>query len=197
MNHKSAKYLFLRKIVYLCLFALIMGAFVYLSKKYEAPQEEKVIEFSSYYEGIETDKFNIIKANTLLKQLKNGKYIIFIGNHTSSWSEAYAYILTECLEELNIRISYYDLDSDKSQKNSNYYKIRERLKNHLVSTDDNDSNLLAPSLYIVDNGKVKYYNVATSAVKNTTKIEEYWTNYNKESFKREIKKNIKRYYLNN
>ena len=197
MKNRSNRSALIRKFIYLCLFATIIGAFVYLSKKYETPPEEETISFSNYYNGIDTDKYNIIKANTLLKQLKTGKYIIFIGNSSSRWSEAYAYILTECLEELNIRISYYDLDSDKSQKNSNYYKIRERLKNHLVSTDDNDSNLLAPSLYIVDNGKIKYYNIATSAVKNTTKIEEYWTNYNKESFKREIKNNIKRYYLNN
>jgi len=197
MKNRSNRSALIRKFIYLCLFATIIGAFVYLSKKYETTPEEETISFSNYYNGIDTDKYNIIKANTLLKQLKTGKYIIFIGNSSSRWSEAYAYILTECLEELNIRISYYDLDSDKSQKNSNYYKIRERLKNHLVSTDDNDSNLLAPSLYIVDNGKIKYYNIATSAVKNTTKIEEYWTNYNKESFKREIKNNIKRYYLNN
>ena len=133
----------------------------------------------------------------MLKELKNGKYIVFIGNHESKWSEAYAYILTECLEELNIRINYYDLYSDKNQKNSNYYKIRERLKNYLVSTDDSDNNLLAPSLYIVDKGKIEYYNIATVAVKNNTRVEEYWTNYNRESFKREIKNNIKRYYLNN
>ena len=67
----------------------------------------------------------------------------------------------------------------------------------MVSTDDSDNNLLAPSLYIVDKGKIEYYNIATVAVKNNTRVEEYWTNYNRESFKREIKNNIKRYYLNN
>lgn len=197
MKNKSKKFKLIRKLIYLCLFATIIGAFVYLSNKYESLSEEKTVDFSNYYDSIKTDRYKIIKANTLLKQLKSGKHVIFIGNHTSGWSEAYAYILTDCLDELNIQISYYDLNADKNQKNSNYYTIRERLENNLVSTDDSDSNLLAPSLYIVDNGKVKYYNITTAAVKNTTKIEEYWSNYNRESFKREIKNNIKRYYLNN
>ena len=197
MNNKSKLYKNARRLIYFCLFATIIAAFVYLSKKYEPLSEEKTINFSSYYKDINTDKYNIINAGTLLKELKNGKYIVFVGNHESKWSEAYAYILTECLEELNIRINYYDLYSDKNQKNSNYYKIRERLKNYLVSTDDSDNNLLAPSLYIVDKGKIEYYNIATVAVKNNTRVEEYWTNYNRESFKREIKNNIKRYYLNN
>ncbi len=197
MKNKSKKFKIIRKIIYLCLFATIIGAFVYLSNKYESLSETKTINFTDYYAGIHTDKYNIIKANGLLKELKSGKHIIFIGNHTYKWSEAYAYILTECLDELNVKISYYDLNADKTQKNSNYYTIRERLQDYLVSTDDSESNLLAPSLYIVDNGKIKYYNIETAVLKNTTKIEDYWTNYNKESFKREIKNNIKRYYLNN
>ena len=57
--------------------------------------------------------------------------------------------------------------------------------------------MLAPSFYIVNNGKVEYYNITTAAVKNSTTVEDYWTNYNKEAFKKEIKSNIKRYYLNN
>ena len=197
MKNRSKKFRIIRKTIYLFLFASIIGAFIYLSNKYESLSEEKTIKFTDYYESIDTDRYNIIKANTLLKQLKNGKNVIFIGNHTSGWSEAYAYLLTECLDELNIQISYYDLNADKNQKNSNYYTIRERLKNNLVSTDESDSNLLAPSLYIVDNGKVKYYNITTAAIKNTTGIQDYWNNYNRESFKREIKNNIKKYYLNN
>lgn len=197
MKFKSKKIQTIRKCIYLILFATIIGAFIFLSNKYESLSEEKTIDFTSYYESIKTDKYEIIKANGLLKQLKNGKHIIFIGNHTSIWSEAYAYILTDCLNELKVTASYYDLHSDKKQKNSKYYEIRERLKNSLVTTDESESNLLAPTLYIVNNGKIEYYNITTAAIKNSTKVEDYWTNYNKESFKREIKNNIKRYYLNN
>ena len=197
MKDKSKSFKLIRKFIYLVLFSLVLGAFIYLSNKYESLSEEKTIDFTSYYESINTKRFEILNANGLLKQLKTGKHLIYIGNHTTIWSEAYAYLLTECLDELDVNASYYDLNSDKNQKNSKYYEIRERLKSSLITTDDSNNNLLAPSFYIVNNGKVEYYNITTAAVKNSTTVEDYWTNYNKEAFKKEIKSNIKRYYLNN
>ncbi len=187
-----------RKLIYLVLFAIIVGAFVYLSNKYENLSKKPQLSFNHYYKKIETDKYEVINAKTLIKYFKDDqKHLIFIGDNSSEWSQKYASLLTECLEELNTKASYYDLESDKTQKNSNYYKIRERLKNYLTTTDESNSNLLAPSFYIINKGRIRYYNIDTVAMKNTTKVSSYWSNYNKESFKKEIKYNIKRYYLNN
>ena len=77
MKNKSKKFKLIRKIIYLCLFATIIGAFVYLSNKYESLSETKTINFTDYYAGIHTDKYNIIKANGLLKELKSNS-IYFI-----------------------------------------------------------------------------------------------------------------------
>jgi len=197
MAKKNKKSNPIRKIIYFILFALIIGAFIYLSNKYEDLSVEKEKTFTSYYKALKSDKFEVISSNELLSYLNKGKHLIFIGNSNSPWSKKYASILTDILDELNVDASYYDLENDKTQKNSKYYKIREELSNYLVTTDSSQNNLLAPSFYIVDNGKVKYYNIDTVAMKNTESVSVYWTKEVKDNFKLEISKNIEKYYLNN
>mgnify|MGYP003299276226 CR=1 FL=1 len=92
---------------------------------------------------------------------------------------------------------HYDINNDKAQLNSNYYAIVNLLKGSLVTTDGTDSNLLAPSFYIIKDGKVLYYNTDTVAMKNTEKPSKYWTEEEKQEFNTEITNAINKYYLNN
>ena len=191
----------IRKIIYLILFSLIIFAFIYLSDKYAERSERKVMTFNDYYQSIDkTKRDDVIRSNTLIKYLKgdDNKYIIFIGSHTSAWSTEYAKLVTEVFDELNIKnIKYYNLNSDKAQKNANYYELKDLLKGSLTSTDGSENNLLAPSLYIIEDGEVKYYNIDTVAMKNTITPEKYWTEEQIAEFKAEISAAIDKYYLNN
>lgn len=190
----------IRKIIYLILFSLMILAFIYLSDKYAARSERKVMTFNDYYQNIETKRYDVIKSNTLIKYLKGDdeKHLILIGSHTSKWSKEYAKILTEVFDELNIKnVKYYNLNSDKSQKNANYYEIKELLNGSLSTTDGSENNVLAPSLYIINDGKVKYYNIDTVVMKNTTAPKDYWTEEKISKFKIEITNAINKYYLNN
>lgn len=54
----------------------------------------------------------------------------------------------------------------------------------------------APSLYIVDNGEVKYYNIDTVAMKNNLEVSDYWTEEKETEFTLEIIDAINKYYLN-
>lgn len=190
----------IRKIIYLILFSLMILTFIYLSDKYAARSERKVMTFNDYYQNIETKRYDVIKSNTLIKYLKGDdkKHLILIGSHTSKWSKEYVKILTEVFDELNIKnVKYYNLNSDKSQKNANYYEIRELLNGSLSTTDGSENNVLAPSLYIINDGKVKYYNIDTVVMKNTTAPKDYWTEEKISEFKIEITNAINKYYLNN
>ena len=101
------------------------------------------------------------------------------------------------IEELELQdVYYYDIINDKAQANSNYYELIELLDGYLITTDISENNLLAPSLYIIDKGKVKYYNIETSAMKNTDKVNDYWTEEKEIEFKTEISDAINKYYLN-
>lgn len=187
-----------RNIIYFVLFAIIIGAFIYLSDKYAYLRQEKVLKFSDFYEEIKNDDiYDVIKATELIADLQKGKHLIFIGNSNSKWSKRYAVELTKVFELKNLdNIKYYDLSNDKTQVNSNYYEIIDLLNGNLVTTDDTEDNLLAPSFYIVENGKIKYYNTDTVAMRNDAKVDNYWTQIKQEEFLNEINTAINKYYLN-
>lgn len=187
----------LRKIIYGILFLLMIVAFVCLSEKYASNSEEKILTISDYYSEIKSDKYETIKGGKLISLLSSGKHIIFIGSQTSDFSKKYIEELDDIINELDLdKIYYYDINADKAQKNSNYYEIRELLNGYLTTTDGSKNNLLAPSLYIIDEGEAKYYNIDTVAMKNTDTIEDYWNKEQEERFKEEITSAINKYYLN-
>jgi len=188
----------IRKCIYFVLFALLLVCFIWLSNKYENNRKPVAKSFGDYYEKIKTDRFEVTNGVKVKKLLSEGKNIIFIGNSKKEWSQQYAVYLNQVVSSFDdLKVYYYDLDNDKSLLNSNYYDIIDLLDGFLVTTDNSDSGLYAPSLYIVRDGKVLYYNVETVAMKNTDSVEDYWTLGKEQDFKLEIKEAINKYYLNN
>ena len=187
----------IRKIIYGILFLIMILAFIYLGEKYADNSKTKTLTINDYYSEIKSEKFEVVYGSKMINLLKEGTNIIFIGSKNSEYSKRYIQELNIILEQLNIeKIYYYDIVYDKSQKNSNYYEIRELLKGSLTTTDGSKNNLLAPSLYIIDNGEVKYYNTETVAMKNTDTVENYWTTDQQIKFSSEITLAINNYYLN-
>lgn len=197
MNEKQKNVL--KKAIYAVLFIAMIGAFIYLSEKYKSNADDPVRLISDYYDiKLDNDKYPIITGGGFINLIQKGKGLVIVGSKTSSWSKEFVKQIDIATEELGVdKVYYYDLNSDKNQKNSNYYKIKELLSGSLTTTDGSKNNLLAPSFYIIDDGEVKYYNVDTVAMKNTIKVEDYWSEEKKLEFKDEIQDAINKYYLNN
>lgn len=189
----------LRKAIYLVLFIALGVCFVLISEKYKDNSKPDIIEISDYYEGLDDKQYTVIGGVKFINLLENdGKHLVVIGNHKSEWSKYYVEELDKVIEVSNIKnVYHYDINNDKAQLNSNYYAIVNLLKGSLVTTDGTDSNLLAPSFYIIKDGKVLYYNTDTVAMKNTEKPSNYWTEEEKQEFNTEITNAINKYYLNN
>ena len=194
---KKRKKSVVRKIIYFILYGIIIFSFIYISNKYEKLSKEEEIVITDYYKNLSTDYFKIINSNKIISYINKGNHLIFIGNSNSQWSQEYAKLLSNIANKLEVEIGYYDLENDKSQKNSNYYDLREKLAGNLITTDGSKNNILAPSFYIISNNKIVFYNIDTVAMRNTDKPSEYWTKSKKEEFKQEIRYNIEKYYLNN
>ena len=188
----------IRKFIYLILFAAALSGFILISKKYETNSEIKEVIISDYYPDLNDKQYTVVGGTKLINLLQNGKHIIIIGSNKSDWSKYYVEEIDKAIKTFNIKTIYhYDINNDKAQKNSNYYAIKELLKDSLITTDGSESNLLAPSLYIVKDGKVLYYNIDTVAMKNTDTPKKYWTTEKTLEFNTEITNAITKYYLNN
>lgn len=195
MNRKTKD--IIRKGIYAIIFIAMLVAFIYLGNKYAGNSEIKVLTINDYYKEIKKENFQVISGTKFIKLFDEGKHIIVIGSSKSQFSQKYITEINKIVEELDLKdVKYYDIINDKAQGNSNYYKIVEKLDGYLTTTDTSVNNLLSPSFYIIENGKVKYYNTETSAMKNTDTVEDYWTLNQEFKFKDEITNAINKYYLN-
>ena len=130
------------KTIYAILFIVMIITFIYLSEKYADNSKEEVYTITDYYNKIDNDKMIPVNGTRLLALLKNGKHVIFVGSKTSKWAEKYAIEIDKITVSLGLdEVIYYDLNNDKAQKNSNYYKIRDILQNSLVTTDGSNNNI--------------------------------------------------------
>ena len=196
MSNKTKK--ILKNIFYMIAFAILISAFIVLSEKYASNSKDEIKTITDYYKNIENNNIEPINGTKFINLIKKGTNVILIGSHTSDWAERYVQEIDEISKELNVDIIYYyDINNDKAQKNSNYYKIKELLKGYLTKTDGSNSNLLAPSIYIIKDGEVKYYNTDTVAMPNKIEIKDYWTEEKEIEFDQEISEALNKYYLNN
>ena len=187
-----------RKIIYFILFAILIAGFVYLGEKYKDNSKVKVYTIADYYPDMKEEDFEAINGSKFINLLRSKEtYLVLVGNSKSVYCQKYIQELSIIMNDLNIKnVYYYDSENDKSQKNSNYYEIRNLLEGNLITTDGSNRNLLAPSFYIIVKGKVKYYNADTTAMKNTDNPDKYWTEEREIQFSTEITTAINKYYLN-
>lgn len=187
----------IRKGIYVIIFIAMLAAFVYLGNKYADNSEVKVPTINDYYKDIKKENFEVISGTKFIKLFDKGKHIVVIGSSQSEYSQKYIEEINKIVEELKPnKVYYYDIINDKAQGNSNYYRLVEKLDGYLITTDTSVNNLLSPSFYIIENGKVKYYNIETSAMKNTDTVKDYWNEEKEIKFKEEITNAINKYYLN-
>lgn len=179
----------IRYCVYFILFGLVLWAFIYVGTHNYQKEEvvEDNIKFSSEYNLVpEDNKFQYINVFEVIDKLHNGNSIIFMGDPTSEWCNKYAYYLYDALKDKDIILYYFNAGELKRLQNKNYYNLIDELKGNLTTTDDSDNNLFTPSLYIIKDGKIVYFNNTTSTTKNNELIESFWTDNEIAKFQYEI-----------
>ena len=110
-----------------------------------------------------------------------------MGNKENIWSKSYAKYLYEIASDIDVeKIYYYDVKKVKLLKNRNYYNIIKALEGKLIETDDSVNNLFSPSLYIIKDGEVVFYDNTTAVVNNDLEVDTYWDSSNVYKFKEKI-----------
>ena len=115
-----------RMLIYLCLFGLTLGAFVYLGKKDYGTKISDAKKFSREYKISENNKFKYVKSYEVLDIIEHKSGVILMGFSNNEWMQYYVRYLNEAVNEDDIKtIYYYDLLEDRTRKNKNFVKIED------------------------------------------------------------------------
>ena len=187
-----------QKIFYIISAIFLLGAFIYLgTKDFQGPIRKKSdnLSFALEYGITEQNVFKYKTTKEILEIMNNGSGIIFFGFPENKWSKEYATILNDSALKANIKeINYYNFKGARSSNNHSYNQMVTKLKDFLPILDNGVQNIYAPTLVIVKNKEVIFYDSETSVMTSSITPEEYWTKENINQ-KEEVLKSMFETYL--
>lgn len=167
-----------KRLFQVILFIVIIIGFIFIGTR---DFTKKVVVDNERFDKdyVNVSKNNVFKysdAVEIYSKLKSDNAIIFMGFPSNIWSGYYANILNEAAKDSGIKeILYYDFYQDRKNKNATYESIVLSLSNYLVTLDNGDKEIYAPTLIIVKDGQIVAFDSETSLVKGNITPEDYWT----------------------
>jgi len=164
------------------LFILIIIAFIYIgTKDFSTKTVIDNEKFDSEYINVSKDNvFRYVNAQDVYTKMKSGSAIIFMGFPSNKWSGYYANILNEAAKQIGIEeILYYDFKDDRENKNATYQSIVLKLNSYVPTLDDDTQNIYAPTLIVIKNGNIIYYDNETAINIGKITPENYWNDFRK------------------
>ncbi len=155
--------------------------FIYLGTKDYHLDVADNIRFASEYKDISKNNlYKYINENEALELLNGKTGILFLGFSSNIWSHYYADYLNEMASFHNLKeIYYYDFYKDRQLNNKTYQKIVQKLDSYLISSDTNKKELSAPTVVMIKNGEIVYFDNEILYLTGDIKPEEYFTDYRK------------------
>jgi hypothetical protein len=184
----------IKNVFKLICFIVMIILFIYFgTKDYEVNITDNV-KFANEYKDISKNNvFVYAKEQDILDILSNNG-IIFMGFSSNIWSHYYADYLNEIALINGIdKIYYYDFKSDRELYNTVYANIINKLVDYLEISDVGKRNINAPTIVIVKNGNIIYFDDEVTDIKGNVDPSEYFTDYRKNLFEANLDNAIKEY----
>lgn len=174
----------------LIIFGILIYLFIYLgsldyqkdvddNKKFV--QDHKIVDTNNLYKyANHTDIYSLLTN-------KNDAIILF-GHTRSKWIKEYSEIVNKVAKDVGIKeIYYYDFLEDREQRNGTYEAILELLDTYVTYNDLDMPDIFAPTLVIIKNKEIIYFDDQTGIRKGNTSPDIYWNDYQKGLFEQELK----------
>jgi len=166
------------KIIYAVVFIVLIIAFVFLgTREYETVDKESKVFYREYNMVSEKNVFKYSNSKEVLNVFDEKKSaIIFMAFPENSWSNIYAKLLQEAASSVGTtEILYYNFYQDRLNNNSNYEKLINLLGDYITILDKNNKEIYAPTVVMIKNGKIIYFDDETAITKRNDTVESYWT----------------------
>ena len=168
----------IQMVVYLIVFAVLIGAFIFLgTRNYKINNKSDHEKFNDDFSLVNNDNVFEYANNSQVRLLINGgNDIIFFGTNSSKWADYYAMVLNEAAQESGIKkIYYYDFFEDRENKNGTYQSIVEKLSRYVKTDDKGNKNFYSPTLLVMKNHEILYFDDETAFTTGGITPDTYWT----------------------
>lgn len=161
-------------------------------KETATPTIETSENVMSEYEQLpEENVFYAGNEESLLKLLKHGSGVIYLGFDECPWCQAFAPYLNEVSEDNDLRVMYYDILEDRTNDTEFYQElvstILEQGEDIIGYDNDGNARVYVPLVLYIVRGEIIGSTDETSRLStDDIQPEEYWTEENVTALKEEL-----------
>lgn len=185
-----------------CLYAVIIllilfigvGIFVLRKNSDEEPILSDAEKFSKEYTNISVDNLFVYRSvDEIIKIMKNGTGIVYLGFPECPWCQSYVVYLNEVAKEEGIKeIYYYNILNDRANNTEDYQQIVEILGDNIEYDEEGNHRVYVPNVSFHINGKIIGNDYETAYdTKGFENPSDYWTEDEVNNLKNTLKKYTK------
>lgn len=170
---KNKKYLIL---IITAIVILLVGGILFFVFK-EDDTETDAIKFAKEYTLVGEDNVFVYRnAEEVIKLLKNGTGVVYLGFPECPWCQTYSKYLNEVAKEVGVdKIYYYDILEDRANNTDVYKEIISLLGDNLQYDEEGNHRVYVPNVSFHVNGEIVGNDNETSLdTKGFSTPEEYW-----------------------
>ncbi len=159
---------------------VLVGVIIFLNikKKNEDNSITDAKRFSEEYKISEDNVFVYRNSDEILKIMRNGTGVVYLGFPECPWCSAYVVYLNEVAKENHLdKIYYYNILEDRKNNTEFYKEVIKLLSGNLQYDDEGNERLYVPNVSFHVKGKVIGNDYETSKdTHNLKNPKDYWTN---------------------
>ena len=164
----------------LAIVIVLVGVIIFLNikKKNEDNTVTDAKKFSEEYKISEDNVFVYRNSDEILKIMRNGTGVVYLGFPECPWCSAYVVYLNEVAKENHLdKIYYYNILEDRKNNTEFYKEVIKLLSGNLQYDDEGNERLYVPNVSFHVKGKIIGNDYETSKDTHDLKDpKDYWTN---------------------
>lgn len=161
----------------------------------EKVENKDAIKFASEYTQVGEDNVFVYRnSDEIIKILKNGTGVVYLGFPECQWCQAYVPMLNEVAKETGIeKIYYYNILQDRKDNTKVYKEIVSILDKELQYDDEGNRRIYVPNVSFHIDGKIIGNDYETSLdTHDLDDPKDYWTEKEQKELKDKLKKYMKK-----
>lgn len=182
-------------LIVLILLAVAGGIYFYVKNKSndnnDEPKLNDNVKFTKEYSDVPLDNVFVYRdAKSIIKIMRNGTGVVYLGFPECPWCQAYVKYLNETAKEVGIdKIYYYNILEDRKSNNATYQEILSILADKLQKDDEGNPRIFVPNVSFHVKGEVIGNDYETSLdTDNKKDPSEYWTDKAVSNLKKKLTK---------
>lgn len=175
------------------IFFVVLALFLLVYFVFIKNNDSDAVRFQREYTQVDKDNVFVYRdEEEIIKILRNGTGIVFLGFPECPACQAYVKMLNDVAKSEGIeKIYYYNIKNAREENTEGYKEIVELLGENLLFDEEGNRRVYVPDVTFVLDGNIVLHDNESSVLDKGVTPTEYWTDKRKENLRKKLIEGMK------